>query len=351
MLKFLLKLFFVLSPFTIVSQIVQPYSVYLIGDAGEDTIPGKALLMLKEELLVNSNSTVIFLGDNIYPSGLVAKDRKSALHLESQLQILKDYKGSVYFIPGNHDWQKQGAKGLKRLANQQIYVDEYLKNKSKVANKNLSVFLPENGLPGPETVMLNDKLRLIIIDTQWFLHYYKKNKIRSKKYTKQLFYSRLDSLLYLAKQNNEKVIITAHHPMFTNGQHSKSRQPMRFLVNKTPIQILGLLGLNRLLSEDLPQPRYKKMRDRMLKSFDQFDNIIYACGHDHNIQCFKNGANRYIVSGAGSKLTPLSNRKKFDPVFQEDTKTGFVKLLFTADGSHTTLVFRVDEKEKSIEGF
>ena len=351
MRKFLLKLFFLLSPLAIAAQVIEPYSVYLAGDAGEDTIPGKALLMLKDELLLHPNSAVIFLGDNIYPSGLKTKDRISALHLESQLQILNNYKGNVYFIPGNHDWQAQGPKGLKRLANEQVYVDEYLKTKTIVANKNKSTFLPENGLPGPETVLLNNKLRLIIIDTQWFLHLYKKNKIQSKRHTKELFYSHLDSLLNLAKQNNEQVIITAHHPMFTNGQHSNSRQPLRFLNNKTPLQILGLLGMNRLLSQDLAQPRYKKMRNRMLKSFNQYDNIIYAAGHDHTLQCFKEGANRYIVSGAGSKLTPFSKKKKFDSVFQDDTKTGFMKIQYAADGSHTVIVYRVGEKEKLIEGF
>ncbi len=351
MLRSLLKLFFLLFPLTIVAQVIQPYSIYLIGDAGNDTIPGKALLMLKDELLANPNSTVLFLGDNIYPSGFKAKDINSIKRLESQLQILKSYKGNVYFIPGNHDWQIQGPKGLKRLANEQAYVDEYLKNKSTVANKNKATFLPENGLPGPETVLLNNNLRLIIIDTQWFLHLYKKNKILSKKHTKELFYFHLDSLLNIAKQNNEQVIIAAHHPMFTNGQHSMNRQPLRFIINSTPFQVLGLVALDRLLSQDLAQPRYKKMRKKMLKYFNQYDNIVYAAGHDHNLQCFKHGNNRYIVSGAGSKLTPFNKKKKFDSVFQDDTKAGFIKIQYAADGSHTTIVYRVGEKEKLLEGY
>ncbi len=351
MYKFILKLIFVISSSALTAQSIQPYSVYLIGDAGEDTVTGKALLMLKEELLLHPASAVVFLGDNVYPSGLNIASRNSKMRLESQLQILNDYKGSVYFIPGNHDWQAQGRKGLKRLQDEQVYVDAYLKDKSAAANKSAAVFLPENGLPGPETVLLHDKLRLIIIDTQWFLHYYKKNKVRSKKYTKELFYQHLDSLLNAASKNGEQVIITAHHPMFTNGKHSDSHQPLRFLVNKTPLQIFGLMGLNRLLSQDLPQPRYKKMRNRMLQLFNKYNNIIYASGHDHNLQCFKEGPVRYIVSGSGSKLTRFSSKKKFDSVFQDDTKTGFIKIQYAADGTHTTTVYRVGEKEKLLEGF
>lgn len=351
MKQILLNLFFALFSFSLYAQTDQPFSVYLIGDAGEHTSPEKALLMLKDELLSHPNSAVIFLGDNIYPSGLKTNDSLSAQHLESQLQILKEYKGQVYFIPGNHDWQAQGPKGLKRLNNEEQYVNTYLKNNSSVSNKNAAAFLPGNGLPGPETVMLDNKLRLITIDTQWFLHLYKKNKIGTKANTKRLFYMRLDSLLNFAKQNQEQVIITAHHPLFTNGQHSKNKQPIRFLINCTPWQILGLAGLDRLLSQDLPQPRYKKMRRKMLRSFDPYNNITYASGHDHNLQCFKEGANKYIVSGAGSKITHLRKRKKFDSVFQDDTKTGFIKIEYAADGSHTTTIYRADEQPKLLEGF
>lgn len=351
MLKSFLKLIAVIFPLLLTAQVNQPHSVYLIGDAGKDTSSGKALLMLKEELLTHPNSTVIFLGDNIYPSGLMANNRVSAMCLESQLQILNEYKGSVYFIPGNHDWQQQKMNGVKCLAAQQMYVEEYLKNKTTAVNKNERTFSPANGLPGPETILLTDKLRLITIDTQWFLHFYKKNKIKSKKNTIELFYSNLDSLLKMAKQQGEQVIIAAHHPMFTNGKHSGNKQPFRFLINKTPFQIFGLMGLNRLFSQDLAQPRYKKMRNRMLKSFSQYDNIIIASGHDHNLQCFKHGGNCYIVSGSGSKVSHFHKKKKFDSIFQDDTKTGFIKIEYAADGSHTTIIYRVGEKEKLVEGY
>lgn len=327
------------------------YPVYLIGDGGEDTIPGSALLMLKAELLAHPNSTVVFLGDNVYPSGLKKGDRISALHLGSQLQILNEYKGQVYFIPGNHDWNAQRRTGLQVLKDQEEYVTEYIKNKTAAANKHAFVFLPKNGLPGPESIRLNEKLRLIIIDTQWFLQFYKKNKNGSIKQTKKTFYMRLDSLLSYAKKNNEQVIIAAHHPIYTNGQHGRAKQPLRFLVNRSPFQLFGLLGINRLYSQDIAQPRYKKMRKKMLRSFEKYDNITFASGHDHNLQCFKKGKNNYIVSGSGSKTTKFKRRTKFDPFFQDDQQTGFIKVEYLTDGSRTTTIFRTGEKEKMLEGY
>jgi predicted phosphodiesterase len=344
-LKFLFLFFCSLS----FAQTNLPYSVYLVGDAGEDTVPGKALLLLKEQLLLNPNSAVVFMGDNVYPSGLKLKSKNSIAHLESQLQILNEYKGQVYFVPGNHDWDAQGPKGLKILKDEETYVGNYLQKNSICLNKDSHAFLPVNGLPGPESVMLNDKLRLIIIDTQWFLHAYKKNHIGTVKHTKQLFYARLDSLLSFSKNNNEQVIITGHHPMYTNGAHSKSRQPLRFLINYTPFQIFGLMGLNRLLSQDIAQPKYKRMRSKILASIKKYDNVIYASGHDHNLQYFKKGTNSYIVSGSGSKLSSLQKRKKNDSVFQDDKKTGFFEIQYSVDGKSTTLVYRVGEEKKVLD--
>jgi predicted phosphodiesterase len=344
-MRSLIKLLFIFCPLVVFGQ--QPFSVYLIGDAGEDTVPGKALQLLQQQLLADTNSAVVFLGDNVYPNGLNLKDKNSLLHLESQLQILKQYKGQAYFIPGNHDWNAQRRNGLTRINDQEHFVTDYLKDNSSISNKNKGTFFPGNGLPGPVSVMLNNSTRIIFIDSQWFLHFHKKNKTGSKKNTIALFYTTLDSLLTFSKTNNEKVIITAHHPMFTNGEHSRKLQPLRFFINCTPFQLFGLCGVNRWLSQDLRQGRYRKMKKRLMFSFNKYDNIIYASGHDHNLQCFKEGNNKYIVSGSGSKLSKLRRKKTFLSVFEDDKSTGFVKLEFNGQ-TVTTTIYRTNEKEKLL---
>ncbi|MBL0330129.1 MAG: metallophosphoesterase [Bacteroidetes bacterium] len=350
-MKYYIKYIFLLFFCESFAQDVTPYKVYLVGDAGEDTIPGKALLLLKEELLAHPNSAVVFLGDNVYPNGLKKNSKESVLHLEAQLQILKEYKGKVYFIPGNHDWEAQKRNGLQILKDQEFYVEDYLKKNSSVANKSQTTFLPQDGLPGPETVMLSDQLRLIIIDTQWFLHFYKKNSIGSKKETKKIFYQRLDSLLAYASMKNEHVIIAAHHPLYSNGQHAKAKQPFRFLINCTPFQLFGLLGINRLYSQDMAQPRYRKMRKNMFQYLNKHKNIVYASGHEHNLQCFKENGNRYVISGSGSKRSHLMKRKKFNSVFQDDQTTGFIKLEYV-DGKYvSTTIYRVGENPLILEGY
>lgn len=344
-------LLFLLFPLFLFSQRSGTFSVYLVGDAGEDTVSGKALLLLKQELLADPASAVVFLGDNAYPSGFSMDNDNSRLRLESQLNILKEYRGQAYFIPGNHDWDEQRRGGLKKIREQELYVNQFLEKKSVISNAKTGAFYPGNGLPGPATVMLNDQLRLIMIDTQWFLQFYKKNTKGSKKETKSLFYRQLDSLLGYSAAHGQKVIVTAHHPMFTNGLHSRKLQPFRFMVNCTPFRIFGLCGLDRLFSQDLVQSPYRKMRKKMLECFSHYDNIVYASGHEHNMQFFKEGKNRYIVSGNGSKFSHLRKKRKFNSVFNEDSKTGFVKLEYLADGTVVTTVYRTGEEIKVLKDY
>lgn len=344
----ILCLFF--SLFTLSALAQEPFSVYLVGDAGEDTIPGEALLMLKEQLLADPNSAVIFLGDNVYPNGLKLGDRKTEAHMLAQLRLLDEYKGQVYVVPGNHDWDGEKHKGLKRVKDEDAFVEKYLEEHTTVKNAKGETFLPNHGLPGPETVLLNDHLRLVMMDTQWFLHGHRKGKTGTKKHTREKAYARLDSILAAAKANNEQVIFAAHHPIFSNGAHARPKKPIRFLVNYTPFKIFGWLGVDRWLSQDLKHRPYHKMRNHLLTSFNKYDNLLITAGHEHNVQLFKENNNRYIISGNGSKLTSLLSKKNFESVYQDDQKTGFVKVVYDGSGIKT-YVFRSGEKPMLMEGY
>ena len=139
------------------------HSFYLIGDGGNSPIgtTSEAIKFFKANLdKASKNSTVVFLGDNIYPKGMPKKSEDGRAFAEHQLNVqteaLKDFEGGAIFIPGNHDWYSEGLRGLKRQEN---YIEDAL-------GKN--TFLPENGCP-IEKVNISDDVDLIIIDTHWYL--------------------------------------------------------------------------------------------------------------------------------------------------------------------------------------
>ncbi|MBL7883719.1 MAG: hypothetical protein JNL69_06595, partial [Bacteroidia bacterium] len=213
---------------------------------------------------------------------------------------------------------------------------------------NNGVFFPKDGLPGPCSFLLSERLRLIIIDTQWFLHAFKKGKNNSKKETEKIFYNQLDSLLTLSDKNNEQVIVAGHHPLLTNGNHAKPKKISRFIVHYIPpFQLVGLAGIYRLLSQDIDHKKYKSMRKNLIAIFNHHTNIHYVSGHEHNIQLFKDKNVKYLVSGSGSKTSNFRQKKLFTPFFEEDKKLGFIQLKTSTDNAITTIV--IDESGNSVE--
>lgn len=114
---------------------------YLIGDAGLSPNGGLSEGLLAFQNHISNKNTksdyVLFLGDNIYPSGLPdvsEKGRENAENsLNAQIKAIQDFKGKTIFIPGNHDWYSNGLIGLKREEN---YIENALGKKT---------FLPEDG--------------------------------------------------------------------------------------------------------------------------------------------------------------------------------------------------------------
>ena len=336
-MKHLLSTLLVLAFATLNAQ--EPtHAVFLVGDAGKSATPGKSLTLLDEQLKTTTNGSVIFLGDNIYPAGLHLSKTKgdtteSERNLLCQLKVVSDFAGNVYFVPGNHDWDEGKAGGLKCINTEKKYINDYLYAQSTAANRTTGGYMPTPGVPGPQSVLLAPGVRMIALDTHWFLHFHKKdnNPGKNRKQTADAFYNGLDSLLNYCQTHNEKALVVYHHPLFTNGGHGAPKQPLRFLINYTPFQLLGLIGGNRWLVQDIPQPRFKKMRNRMLAVMAKYKGVINASGHEHYLQHYTNGDDHFIVSGSGSKL---SHKKvnKYTEDFFEDQQPGFAKLMFYADG-------------------
>ncbi|MGB0368224.1 MAG: metallophosphoesterase, partial [Flavobacteriales bacterium] len=218
------------------------HSIYLIGDAGKDTIPGPALRLLEDELLENKLSSVLFLGDNIYPAGLEGKEgnkkkRLSELKLLSQLERTEQHQGHVFWVPGNHDWKAGRWTGHWLVQKEADFVENYYAKNTSIKNDSGHVFMPKTGLPGPTIERIEEHgFSVIAIDIQWWLQDQFFHKVPTedglnKKKMEDRFLLRLDSLLNQCKTENVQPIIAAHHPIFSNGHHGAAKQPFRFVFN------------------------------------------------------------------------------------------------------------------------
>ncbi|HFA50690.1 MAG TPA: metallophosphoesterase [Bacteroidetes bacterium] len=300
------------------------HTIYLVGDAGNADLGETPLVLkyLKKTLAKETeNSSIIFLGDNIYPDGLVDRDDKrrelAEYRLNAQLDILENYKGRPIFLPGNHDWGS-GLKGLKR---QQKYVNKYLNKQQGITDKDddnwRDYFLPENGCPGPEVIEISKKLVILVVDTEWWLEDWNKQpKINDQCLSKSREMFEYFFLNAVKKYRSRNIVIATHHPPFTNGPHGgnyTAKQhifPLTDIADELYIPLPGIGSIAALVrgsvgtKQDQVHQLNKDLMKGMLHSANTFGSFIFVSGHEHNLQYLENGQQKFVVSGSGSKTSP-----------------------------------------------
>jgi len=341
------------------------HTIYLVGDAGYSEEGDKApVLKALEPKLANEseNSSLIFLGDNIYPYGMPSKgdERRgeTEYRLAAQLEITNNFKGKPYFIPGNHDWWKEGKKGLRR---QEKFVENYINGQRGIDDKDDdnwgNYFLPDNGCSGPEIVEVNDQLVIIFIDSQWWIKDWDKEPHMndgcpavSRKKFQFLFENAV------RKHRNKNVVIAMHHPLKTYGPHGGR---FSFKEHMKPAPILGTLiaGLRRFIghSTDNTSGKYRALSKAVELSVGKNGSYILASGHDHNIQYIHLNNQHYIVSGSGSKASSaqLGNGSRFayggygySKLYFYDDGTSYVEFYKAAKDGSEQMVYREKIKGK-----
>ncbi|MEM1137324.1 MAG: ShlB/FhaC/HecB family hemolysin secretion/activation protein, partial [Bacteroidota bacterium] len=324
-------------------------TVFLLGDAGKPSRQPlePAFKYLKQQMdEAGAKSHIIYLGDNLYPRGLSDSTsitrKEEELHLLTQVELLENYEGKGFFIPGNHDWAQGRPYGFQRILNQGKFI-ESLSDKYPVS------FLPAKGCPGPESYNIGDDIVLIFIDTQWWLHRHDKPGIESgcEAKTDDEFLIQLDDIV---KRNyDKKIIVAAHHPLISNGLHGGHSMPQNHL-----FPVLGSIYVfyRTILGniQDIPHPRYKMMKKAFQEIFSQHPNLMYVSGHDHSLQYLPTDNTHFIISGSGCKTDYVVRREKAAFAVAEKGfgridfyKSGEVWLSFfmpEGDGSTGKLLYR-----------
>ncbi|MEO0338886.1 MAG: hypothetical protein AAF242_06705, partial [Bacteroidota bacterium] len=316
-------------------------SLYLIGDTGDpnngenDVLPALQRMLNQE----TKAASIVFLGDQIYPVGLPKKGAKNRSQAEQilnpQLDILKDFQGKAYFIPGERDWKDQQEKGLKAVKRQEEYVESYFSEKNKVR------FYPNDGCADPKLVKITKDLVYLFLDTQWWLQ----NWDDEKKINQGCEIKSKYDLLEVIKENltehkNDEVVVFMHHPIYSNGNHGGrfSWKDHLFPFAETgnvsiPLPVLGslfIVGRNITgLKQDIPNRHYQELMGGIEKIAQGLSmNVLFASAHDNGLQHFSSGKLQYVVSGSGSRTHFIG--KGGDANFAYEAR-GFSRVLFYED--------------------
>lgn len=332
-------------------------TLFLIGDTGTDKnydeVQAYLFKQLKQSLKdAGEHTSIVFLGDNIYPAGLPEKDdpKRSVAEkkINTQLKILNNIDCNIYFIPGNHCWNMMRAGGLQAVKRQEKYIEQF-------DEENKIQFYPNEGCGDPIVKNITDNLTYIFIDTQWWLQNWEKengiNETCSIK-SREAFLNNLQEIF--TKYKNEQVVVLMHHPLFSNGEHGGNFPvtdhffPLRILNAKLwiPLPLVGsILPVVRMLGgvkQDIPNKKYQQLKNGILTMLDENENVVFASGHDHSLQYFEQQKHHFIISGAGSKL---DFAKAGGAANMVRSAMGYSILHFYKDGS-AWLDFYIVNKEK-----
>jgi hypothetical protein len=338
--------------------------ILLIGDTGE-LLPDNPALQALAALSADApaRTMAVFLGDNIYPRGLPAAEeigvdaerREAGAILQLQVDAVRAAGIRAVFVPGNHDWDKSGPRGMARVAAQEDFF--------RAADADVAL-LPGGGCPGPVVVDLGSTVRILAVDSEWLLRADLPREEECRWGAPEApvplplpgaagFYAALESAVRGA--GHRRVLLATHHPLKTRGSHGGYFSGKDLLFPLThlkgwlylPVPFLyPLLRYSVVRSDqDLHGSRNREMVRQLERALAGAAIApIAVAGHEHALQVFDDPQSQlwYLVSGSGAKVEPTG--KDGDTIFKH-ARTGLMALDFFVDGRVSLRVLTTDGQQ------
>jgi hypothetical protein len=180
--------------------------------------------------------------------------------------------------------------------------------------------LPAAGTGGPAIVDVGAHLRLVLLDTAWWL-------LQAGQDAHAAVLAGIDEALGSA--DGRQVVFAAHHPFVSGGPHGGMAEIGETLGLRT------LLSLSGALLQDLNSLPYQALRGGLVTLFAEHGPpALFAGGHEHSIQVLAGDGEiepaRTVVSGAASKITGVGGAPGM--LFAR-SEPGYARLLVLRDGS------------------
>lgn len=290
-------------------------TLFLIGDAGEPDprqVGPPLDSLTAQAAAAPDRSVILFLGDNIYPAGIppegAAEWADARRRIEAQVTAVPLGARGI-FLPGNHDWANSGPYGLYAVRLQERVI-------SSVARGRNVRLLPGNGCPGPVSVDVG-RLRLVSLDTQWWLHSFIVRDSVSNCPTNTV--GAVTSALrdHVRPPGDARiVVVAAHHPLITGGEHGS---------------YCGVTGPFRRFggrSQDIMSSGNRTMRDSLRAAFAGRPPLTFVAGHDHSLQVLRGGeeVDYLLVSGAGAPSKVSCAVRMRESYYVSARSAGFMRL-------------------------
>ena len=284
--------------------------VYLLGNTSTKAINKSNLASLRAHLLTEDYPfTLLHLGDIIKPGQPEIWNENLDLLFNLTESIAN---GQSIFTPGDKDWNNSGVDGLKMVRKLEQLVEE----RSEFSN----IFLPSEGCPGPEVIDISPRLRLIVINTQWWLHPFdipEAPDADCNNLTREEFMESLDETIDESVGRN--ILIVGHHPVVSSGIYGGHMSLKTHLFpfadarpgNRIPVPLVGSFHAayrqNVGSVRDMASENYQDFIDHMNNILSSHPGLIYASAHDYNLQLLEYEKGYQVISGSINEKEPTGN--------------------------------------------
>jgi hypothetical protein len=306
------------------------YVVYLLGDPGETRRRFHPIVRKMERDIAewtgaldrDSAVVVLILGDVVYPDGVHPIDdpqhAEDSTIVSIQVGLVRQPgvtgRAVQYFMAGNHDWgNEEDFEGAVRLGNLATLLDEFRAEGVPVS------LVPEPGTGGPEVVDVGESLRLLLIDSAWWL-------MDAENDERDAFLGSMGDAF--ASAGERAVVVAAHHPWASAGSHGGARPIWSFLGAASVLRRSGAI------LQDLNSRPYRRLRAGMRAIADEHGPpLLFAGGHDHSLQLIEgvrdDDPTYSLVAGSASKITSVGH---LEGLLVRRAEPGYARLFVLRDG-------------------
>jgi len=300
------------------------HRVFLLGNTTDIELESPFYEGLAKLLSNKDHFTVVLNGDLIDSRESKKPTTQDSLKIDKLLRSIAQYEnGRVVIVTGDRDWANSGKKGLKSAKK----LEDLVKS-MKYKNVKWAI---RKGCPGPDVIELNDHLILVSINTQWYNHPFEKPEASSADCgigTERDFLIQLENAVEDTEDKN--IIVAGHFPLKSLGNYG-GHFPFSKYVSPP---ILGSLnaGFRQNIGSpvDIVNERFETIRGHIENIILRKGSVIYASGHEKNVQVLRIGENYMVNSGAPTQAKYTSKDK--ETALFAKAMPGLVELSYYSNG-------------------
>jgi len=280
--------------------------------------------------------TILVTGDFIDKDGFEKDQQPDEIKKLDRLIALAGDQGKIVFVPGDREWDDGEKGGLKKVK----ALEKFFKDKPKSSVR----FLSEDGCVGPEIMDIGTHLRIVAIDTQWFLQKEKRPEEEDAKcgvLNEKEFWDVFDDAI--ADSDNRNVVVALHHPPVSYGQYAGYKLFKQHFTPPVIGSMIAAFHQNVGNRKDLSHHELKDAAGRLLSKARHHPGIIFVSGHEYDLQILYDKKNYFINSGSLAEGRPVAKGKK---TIYKQKKTGFAKLVFSENGEVKVQAYSIDDRRE-----